>query len=189
MAIHGFDEVLTAAKLGAHWALEVLYREMSPSVIGWLRSQGHSDADDIASEVFVNMVRDIRQFDGDESRLRTWIFALAHHRLIDVRRYQTRRPITYSDPNDLPDALMNTDHIESSVLERLEPGNVYALLDQLSEDQRIVITLRIVAGLNLDQTASAINKSVNAVKALQHRGLATLARHYKENLSAPITFE
>lgn len=189
MAIRGFDEVIAAAKLGAHWALEVLYRELAPSVIGWLRSQNHDDADDIASEVFVGMVRDIRQFEGDEARLRTWVFALAHHRLIDAHRYQTRRPITYVDPNDMHSSVTATDDVESSAINALDPGVLHELLNSLSDDQRRVITLRIIAGLNLVETAEVTNKNVNAVKALQHRGLATLARHYREILAAPVTSE
>ncbi len=176
----GFDEVLAAAKLGAHWALEILYRDLAPSVIGWLRSQGHDDADDIASEVFVGVVRDIRRFEGDQARFRTWVFALAHHRLIDARRRQARRPLTYVDPQELHGSSNGSHDVEATVMDALDPGALLGLLDRLSDDQRTVITLRVVAGLSLAETAMATNRSVGAVKALQHRGLASLARHYGE---------
>lgn len=187
MALAGFDEVLTAAKLGAHWALEALYRELSPSVIGWLRSQGHEDADDIASEVFVGMVKDICQFEGDEARLRTWVFALAHHRLIDARRHQARRPLSYVDPQDLHGSAPKCDDVEASVMDALDPGPLLRVLDLLTDEQRAVITLRVIAGLSLEETAEATKRSVGAIKALQHRGLATLARHYRNISSQPVT--
>jgi RNA polymerase sigma-70 factor, ECF subfamily len=58
----------------------------------------------------------------------------------------------------------------------LHTQQVHALLDQLSEDQREVVLLRIVGDLSLEQTATALGKRVGAVKALQHRALAALRR-------------
>jgi DNA-directed RNA polymerase specialized sigma24 family protein len=51
-----------------------------------------------------------------------------------------------------------------------------AALQQLSPDQREVLLLRMAAGLTAPEVAAALHKTTGAVKALQHRGLASLAR-------------
>jgi DNA-directed RNA polymerase specialized sigma24 family protein len=60
--------------------------------------------------------------------------------------------------------------------ESLEDGLMMAALEQLSDDQREVLLLRMVSGLTAPEVAAALHKTTGAVKALQHRGLASLAR-------------
>jgi RNA polymerase sigma-70 factor (ECF subfamily) len=55
----------------------------------------------------------------------------------------------------------------------------------LSPDQREVIALRVVADLSVEQTAAAVDKSYEAVKALQRRGLATLRRTLSDPEGVP----
>jgi RNA polymerase sigma factor (sigma-70 family) len=65
---------------------------------------------------------------------------------------------------------------EEFAIERLEASRVMAALQQLSDDQREVLLLRMAAGLTAPEVAAALHKTTGAVKALQHRGLASLAR-------------
>ena len=65
---------------------------------------------------------------------------------------------------------------EDEAMERLAMGDVHQLLDALTSDQRDVLALRVVAQMSVEQVATALGKSPGAVKALQHRALATLRR-------------
>jgi RNA polymerase sigma-70 factor (ECF subfamily) len=65
---------------------------------------------------------------------------------------------------------------EELALDRVEGHRVLAALRQLTSDQREVLLLRLVANLTAPEVAEILNKSTDAVKALQHRGLASLAR-------------
>jgi hypothetical protein len=67
------------------------------------------------------------------------------------------------------------DDPEELAIERLEGSRVMAALQQLSQDQREVLLLRMAAGLTAPEVAAALHKTTGAVKALQHRGLASLA--------------
>ena len=51
---------------------------------------------------------------------------------------------------------------------------ILAAMRQLTEDQRDVITLRVVADLSVEQTAEVLDRSEGSVKQLQRRGLQTL---------------
>ena len=65
---------------------------------------------------------------------------------------------------------------EELAIERLEDSRVLAALHQLAPDQREVLLLRTVSGLTAPEVAAALGKTTGAVKALQHRGLASLAQ-------------
>jgi len=87
-----FDDVLVAAQAGAAWAFEVLYRDLAPSVTGYLRLHGAAEPDDLASETFIGVFTGLGGFSGDEAALRGWVFTIAHRRLVDDWRRRSRRP-------------------------------------------------------------------------------------------------
>jgi RNA polymerase sigma factor (sigma-70 family) len=170
----GFDSVLQAARIGAPWALERLYLALSPAVLGYLRVQGAGDPEDLANEVFLGVFRRIASFDGSEDAFRSWVFTIAHSRLVDDRRKAGRRPQIAGDGLD------RTDHpggdAEHDAIERLSSQRVQAMCEQLVPDQRDVLLLRLMAGLTVEAIADALGKSEGAVKALQRRGLANLRK-------------
>ena len=178
----GFDEVLKAAQGNAPWALTWLYESLAPGVTGYLRAQGVRDAEDVASEVFLSVLRRCSSFRGDEAQFRRWVFTIAHHRIVDSRRWDGRTPEVGSldvggrvgmEPGRSPAA-------EDDALRNLSTERVSRLLSTLSDDQRSVLALRVVADLSVQDVAAALDKRPGAVKALQRRALATLRRRFSE---------
>ena len=167
-----FDDVLAAAQAGAGWAFEVLYRDLSPVVTGYLRLHGAAEPDDLASETFLNVFTGLAGFSGDEDDLRSWVFTIAHRRLIDDWRRRSRRPQVTDEPGDLT-TLLGGD-VEDDVLVRAGTEDVHRMCSELPDDQRSVLLLRILADLTIEQVASVMGRSVGATKALQRRGLRTL---------------
>lgn len=170
-----FETVLAAARAGADWAWADLYHDLVGTVRGYVRSQGASDVDDLVGEIFLGVVRSLSRFDGDESAFRAWVFTIAHHQVIDDRRRRQRRR---TDPaaTETLEAHLPAVAVESEAVERLTAEEVSALLGRLTDEQRQVMTLRLIAGLTLPEIAEVIGRSENATKALQHRALAALRR-------------
>jgi RNA polymerase sigma factor (sigma-70 family) len=173
----GFEEVLRAARAGEAWALEALYRDLAPGVLGYLRAQGAAEPEDLASDVFVGVVRGLPSFAGGESDLRSWVFTIAHRRLVDERRRLGRRPEQPVSPEDLPRlAGPSVGDVEEEAIRGLELARVRRVLDELSPDQRAVVLLRVLGGLSVAEAARVLGKREGAVKMLQRRGFARLAR-------------
>jgi RNA polymerase sigma factor (sigma-70 family) len=172
-----FGPVLDAARAGADWAWARLYEDLAPVLLGYLRVHGAPEPEDLLGETFLQVVRDLERFDGDEAAWRSWVFTIAHRRLVDDRRRRGRRPVAPADDAVLDDALPPVRGGEPDALERLGTEQVLRLLDGLTEDQRDALALRFVAGLSLPEVAEAMGRSANATKALQRRGLRTLRRH------------
>ena len=170
-----FPATLDAAKAGAEWAWAQLYRELAGTVTGYLRARGAADPEDLASETFLQIARNIDSFKGDYESFRSWVFVIAHRRLLDSRRATDRRPKTVGNDTGLT-LLPDPQRVDEVALGNISTTDIEALFEKLTDDQRDVLALRIIGDLTVEQTALALGKGVGAVKALQRRALAALKR-------------
>jgi RNA polymerase sigma-70 factor (ECF subfamily) len=172
-----FTHVLDAARAGGEWAWTQIYRDLAPVLLGYLRSQGSRDPEDLVGEVFVQVVRKIHTFEGDEAGFRSWVFVIAHHRLADESRRLRRRP------QPVPGEALDRpapDDVSADALDRLATDRVRAVIEPLPAGQRDVLLLRLIGGLTIEEISKAIGKRRGAVKALQRRGLAAIKRQLED---------
>ena len=170
-----FDSILAAAQSGAEWAWERIYTEFAGQVRGYVRRNGASDPDDAVGEVFLQLARNIGTFTGTAGNFRSWVFTVAHHRVLDDRRRRRRKP---ADPMaETPEpAPVSPDATSEAALDAIGTARAEELIARLVPDQRDVLLLRIVGGLTIPEIAETIGKSTGATKALQRRGIAALQR-------------
>ena len=168
-----FEEILTAAKAGEAWAWEDIFRAFAPAVVGYVALRGAKEPEDVASETLYQVARSIRRFDGSEESFRSWVFVIAHRKLIDARRSEQRR---------VEQAELTGDHAdrdgdaETAALDRIALEDMQSLLVALTDDQQEVIALRLIADLSLAETAEVMGKNVGSVKSLQRRAIESLRR-------------
>jgi RNA polymerase sigma-70 factor (ECF subfamily) len=174
-----FAGVLSAARAGADWAWARIYDSLSPSLLGYLRARGAPDPDGICGEVFCQLVREINRFEGDEAGFRSWVFVMAHHRLLDDLRRRRRRPEALADAEELA-TFEDPGDLETEVVSRATEDEIRALIGELTPAQRDVLLLRVFGGMKIEEVATAVGRRVGAVKALQRRGLDVLRRRLVE---------
>ena len=167
-----FEAVIAAARAGDGLALERIYATLAPAVAGFFRLQRAAEPEDLTSEVFVGVLRNLRSFRGDETQFRSWVFTIAYRRLADARRAAGRRPAV--EPLDRAPEPADRADVESDVERLLATRRVHALCAALPPAQCDVLLLRLVGRMTVDEIAEAIGRSRGAVKALQRRGLATV---------------
>lgn len=165
-----FDEVITAAHAGAGWAFERLYRWLSPAVLSYVRGQGLPDPEDVAGDVFLKAFHGLSAFRGDEDQFRSWVFTIAHHRIVDERRRAGRRPVEVDTLETAGDRASQHD-VEELAIGAAAADRLRAVLDELVPDQRSVLLMRVLGDLSIEQTAAALGKTEGAVKQLQRRAL------------------
>ena len=134
-------------------------------------------AEDLTGTAFVSAIEALPRFRGPIEALGGWLFQIARHDLYDYRRKQARSRIEPLEDN-LNEAALADGGVdpEELAIERLEGTRVLVALRELSADQREVLLLRMAGGLTAPEVAAILGKTTGAVKALQHRGLASLAR-------------
>ena len=166
------DDVLPAAQLGEAWAISAVYAELAPRVQGYLRGRGAAEPEDLSSEVFLAVLPRLANVTGGAAGLRTFVFSVAHARLVDdLRRRGRREPATaYDEAQDR----RTSASAEEGALDLVATDGVRTVLAGLPDDQCEVLLLRIVADLTVEQVAAAIGRSPGAVKQLQRRALLSL---------------
>jgi RNA polymerase sigma-70 factor (ECF subfamily) len=167
--------LLAAAQAGQPQAFEALYRALSPVVFRYLLLNGATDAEGLVNEVFLGVFIGLVSFSGGEPEFRSWVFTIAHRRLIDDRRQVARRPVPAGVAADSLDGARGGD-AEDDAMGSLGLGHLRDVLDCLTAEQRRVLLLRLVADLTVDQVAEATGKSAAAVKSLQRKGLDGIRR-------------
>jgi RNA polymerase sigma-70 factor, ECF subfamily len=86
-----FEARLVAAREGSERALTELYRALYPGIVAYLRAVEPADADDLASDTWLDMARGPLRFRGDEHGPRAWAFTIARRRVLDLRRQRARK--------------------------------------------------------------------------------------------------
>lgn len=168
------DDALARASTGDEAGFLELWRGLQPLLLRFLRVIGCEDADDIASETWLQVVRDLPKFSGGQEDFRRWLFTIGRHRAIDAARARSRRPVTRVLNAGL-DILADQQLVEDQVLDGMSVRRAVALLARLSPDQAEAVALRVIAGLETPDVAKILGKSAGAVRIALHRGLKTLA--------------
>jgi RNA polymerase sigma-70 factor, ECF subfamily len=180
MVENEFDEILTAARDGAEWAIAVLWRELHPRLLRFLRGLDPVAADDVEADTWLAVAKDLATFDGDDTQFRAWMFTIARNRLIDWRRREARRRTVAVAPEALGDHPADDDPA-STVLDIARSDAAVALVRTcLPRDQAEVILLRVVGGFDVAEVAAIVRKRPGNVRVLQHRGLRRLAERVTE---------
>jgi RNA polymerase sigma-70 factor (ECF subfamily) len=171
---------LIAARQREPAAVTRVYTAYAPALFRFFMASigDRHEAQDLTGSVFLSAIEGLPGFRGPVEALGGWLFRIARHDLYDYRRKQARSPglAPLEDHLDEVTVAAGAEDPEELAIERLEGTRVMAALQQLSPDQREVLLLRMAAGLTAPEVAAVLHKTTGAVKALQHRGLASLAR-------------
>lgn len=173
-----FGGILTAARLGEEWAVAALWRDVHPRLLRYLRvAAGAEAAEDLASEIWLDVAGGLRRFDGDRTSFLRFVFTICRRRVIDAGRRAGRRRTELMPPDALAAAgPAAVDDVDAG----LALDAALARLAALPRDQAEVILLRVVVGLDADTVGDVLGKRPGTVRVLQHRGLERLAKAVAE---------
>lgn len=180
-----FDSVLASAKEGDAIAFEQLYRMLNRRVASFASARGAADPDGVVNDVFVRVFTNLPTFQGTKEQFIGWVFQIARNRLIDESRHRQRRVdevLVAEQPTT-----RTVTNVEEQVVSHVESERLLHHLDRLTDDQRDVILLRVVADQSLEVTAASLGKSIGATKSIQRRALRTLAREFEKILPEAVS--
>jgi RNA polymerase sigma-70 factor (ECF subfamily) len=171
----GFEVVLAAAQGGSEAAFSRLWRDGNPALLRYLRVIVPGAAEDIAADTWVQVVRGLAAFRGDERAWRAGRSTPAGRGALAETRRRARRPETPL-AEVAPDRLPVSGDAAEVAIEHLGTRSALALVAGLPALQAEVILLRVVAGLDNDAVARLVGRSPGAVRVAAHRGLRRLAQ-------------
>ncbi len=167
------SELVIRAKAGDHSAFTQIYERYSAAIYRYIYFRvGEAElAEDLQAEVFLRMLEGIERYEDRGWPISAWLYRIAHDRTVDtMRRWRNRQHVpleTWSGMCDGPD---------STVHVRLDYEELNRTLDDLTDEQRQVIRMRFMADMSVQEVAKKLGRTEGSVKALQHRGIQSLAR-------------
>jgi RNA polymerase sigma-70 factor, ECF subfamily len=171
--------LVVAAQGGDEEAFRGLYRAVQPALLRYLRVLVGDDAEDVASETWLQVVRDLRAFRGREG-FRAWVVMIGRNRAMDHLRRLRRRPAVPMPVDDLADLPDGADTAASAV-ESMSTDAALALIGSLPRDQAEAVLLRVVVGLDAPAAGRVLGKRPGAVRTACYRGLRRLADHLDQH--------
>jgi RNA polymerase sigma-70 factor (ECF subfamily) len=176
--VQAYDGELGAAVAraqdGDEAAFAVAYRLVQPGLLGYLRGLVGDDAEDVASDAWLEIARDLGRFRGDGAGFRGWTATIARHRALDHLRRQKVRPRPTALEQDMLD-LPGPHSTPDQALESLSTEYALDLVRGLPRDQAEAVLLRVVVGLDGPAAARVLGKRPGAVRTAAYRGLKRLA--------------
>ncbi|MFD3498470.1 RNA polymerase sigma factor [Streptomyces sp. NPDC058678] len=177
--VQAYDGELGAAvaraQQGDEAAFAVAYRLVQPGLLGYVRGLVGDDAEDVASDAWLEISRDLGRFKGDGAGFRGWSATIARHRALDHLRRQKVRPRPTALEQDVLD-LPASHSTHDQALESISTEYALELVRGLPRDQAEAVLLRVVVGLDGPAAARVLGKRPGAVRTAAYRGLKRLAR-------------
>ena len=169
------EELVKQAQQGHQPAFAALYERYYDQIYRYVsfKCGSPTEAEDITGEVFLKMLESIHTFTWKGHPFTSWLYRIAHNQVVDNFRRKGRRQTVPLD--DAEERIgVNASDLERAAEINMSMGEVMAAMDSLTDLQREVISLRFGSGLSVAETAQAVGRKDNAVKALQHAGLKKL---------------
>jgi RNA polymerase sigma-70 factor (ECF subfamily) len=173
-------EAVRRAQEGDEDAFRVLYRDIHPRILRYLRAIVGNDADDVASETWLHIARGLTAFEGDSDGFRGWTATIARNRATDHLRQHRRRAPTVAVPVDELTGLVGAEDTADRAIEGISTDAAIALIARLPRDQAEAVLLRTVMGLDATAAAQVLGKRPGAVRTAAYRGLRKLASFLEE---------
>jgi RNA polymerase sigma-70 factor (ECF subfamily) len=168
-------ELIRQAQNGDQHAFGDLYEAHAPAIFRYLFAhlENMMDAEDITGEVFLKAWQSLPRYSERGVPFLAFLFRIARNALVD--HYRQNNHYEPKAPEEL-DGYKADGKAEpaETVSNSLEHQQVLGVLAQLRPDYQSVLTLRFIGELSPEETARVMNRSVGAVRVLQHRALAAL---------------
>jgi RNA polymerase sigma-70 factor, ECF subfamily len=183
-------DAVVRAQRGDAEAFRLLYRDLQPRLLRYLHAIAGQDAEDIASETWLQVTRDLAGFSGTYDGFRGWAATIARHRALDYLRRNQRKPALPVPAEDLAAWPATGDGADTAqrALDAVATENAIALIATLPPDQAEAVLLRAVLGLDATTAGNVLGKRAGAIRTAASRGLRTLQKQLDKNAKeAPLT--
>jgi RNA polymerase sigma-70 factor, ECF subfamily len=175
---HAERRLVERARVGDPDAWELLYRRAYPRLVAYARRRlaAPDQAEEAVSETMTRAMDTIDRYRPGPAGLQGWLFGIARNVVLETYRAGARQRA--ADPATLEPAPTGNEP-EEAVLVAEERSLLVRAFDRLSESDRDVLELRVLAGLDAEQVGAITGRRAGAVRTAQSRALARLRVEYE----------
>ena len=172
--------LVARAQQGDREALEDLYPIHFARIYSYLHMSvgNRHDAEDLTTQTFLKMLESIKRFRWQSAPFSAWLFRIAHNLAMDhfraSRRWQPEEEVPEPPGETEPSA-------ELAAFQSIGRQSMLELIEDLSQEQKQVLTLKFVFNLPNGEVATILGKTEGAIKSLQHRALVSLQKQISQS--------
>jgi RNA polymerase sigma-70 factor (ECF subfamily) len=174
--VNELSAAVEGAQRGDSGAFRILYREAQPRLLRYLSYLVGGEAEDIASETWLQATRDLGKFQGSHADFRGWVTTIARNRAMDHLRRANRQPPAVSVPVEELAFVAGSEDTADRAIEAITTEEALSLIASLPPDQAEAVLLRAVVGLDAQGAAQVVGKRAGAIRTAAYRGLKTIEK-------------
>jgi len=146
---------------------KALYEYYLPKIYRYLyfRTSSKPDAEDLASQVFVQAIRNFDRYEWTGVSFGAWLYRIAHNLLVD--HYKSSRTVPLEHAEEVPEA----SEVDEQLDAKLDAEKLHSCLGALNEPARSMLSLRIFQELSYQEIAQVLDTTEAAVKMQMHRAV------------------
>ena len=174
------DRFVKKAVKGDAEAFGAIFDIYADRVYGYVRVRvgTEHDAEDIAGTVFLKAFEAVTGYRQTGAPFSAWLFRIAHNAIVDHHRRNAKAPEPVEDVESFTE--QDPIVVDEVVLAQLDAEMMKESISRLTSEQAAVIVARFIWDMDVRSTAKVLDRTENAVKALQHRAMKRLARIIEE---------
>lgn len=134
-------------------------------------------AEEVTSQVFLRLIEKVHMYriapNDNVAIFSAWLYRMSYNKMVDILRARRRANLVDLKHAERVPGGGSMEDVHS----RLDNEEIFGKLQLLNEQQREVLILRFIEEMSIAETAHTMQKSEGAIKALQHRALASLRRY------------
>ena len=170
------EEVVAAAVNGDAKAIGVLFAVLNPRLVRYLGLMVGREADDVASDTWVEVMRSLPRYVGGADTIGAWVIGIGRHRALTHFRRQKSRPQSAAGIDDFAEILAGESDTHQSVEDSMSTAHAMARIASLPKEQAEAVFLRTIVGLDAVSAGEVLGKNSGAVRTSAHRGLKNLEK-------------
>ena len=182
-------ELISNYILGEESALSVLINRHQARLYGFIFSkiQDRDATEDVFQDTFIKVIRTLKRGNyNEQGKFLPWVMRIAHNLVIDYFRKNNRMP-KFKNKGDFDIFSVLSDespNAESKIVENQITDQVRILLEELPEDQKAVIKMRIYQDMSFKEISENTGVSINTALGRMRYGLINLRKMIdKHNIS------
>lgn len=188
MAINQLPDALLVKNYvnGDENALEILINRHQSKIYGFIYSkiQDRDIADDIFQDTFIKVIKTLKgNTYNEEGKFLPWVIRIAHNLVVDTFRRDKKMPLFRETEEFSIFSIMsdNTPNIESRLITAQVENDLYKLINELPDDQRQVIEMRIYDDLSFKEIADVTGVSINTALGRMRYAVSNLRKLIEKN--------
>lgn len=166
------SQLIARAQAGDQESVSALYEAYTEAIFQYIsyRVDTRMVAEDITAEVFLRMVRGLKEYEDRGLPFGAWLFRIAANLVHEYYRQGKRIQVAILSDNERSE---DTDPFDRLARQE-ERQQLTEALQALPADYQDILILRFMRNLSHAEVAEILEKSEIAVRSLQHRALKAL---------------